>query len=215
MKNIILQHWNGNSPDWVIKCKNSIQNYADKIDAEYEFLSGYPMGDFFENTNTKPFLVIQKICMLLEKYDGYDNVLMLDMDMMFTGKVDNIFEYEGIGRLHKKGMTEAGASRNGRKWPKLYKQGLPMFFGNCIKLDRNDRKTLRSKLNKEIITSGTSEDGYPPNDEIIMHYLMYSSGLLQGRNVLELPHDRFCDLPEEAHPEATFVHYCGSRKNLI
>jgi hypothetical protein len=215
MKNLILQHWYGPMQGWANKCKESIQDYASKVNAEYHFLTGYPMGDFFENTNTKPYLVIQKLCMLLEKYDEYDNVLMLDMDMLFTGVVDDIFKYEGIGRLHKVGMKEANASKNGRKWPKLYKQDYPMFFGNCVKLNRNERQILRSKLNKHVISAGVSSDGLPPNDEIIMHYLMHTTDVLNDRNVLELPHDRFCDLPEEAHPDATFLHYCGSRKRLI
>ena len=136
MKNIILQHWNGTKTFWVVKCENSIRKYADDIDADYELLSGFPMGDWFPNFDTKPWLVVQKLFMLNKKYDEYDNVLLLDMDMLYTGVIDNIFNHEGVGRLHKKGMTEANASKNGRKWPKLYNQGEPMFFGNCLKFTR-------------------------------------------------------------------------------
>ena len=80
MKNIILQHWNGTKTFWVVKCENSIRKYADDIDADYELLSGFPMGDWFPNFDTKPWLVVQKLFMLNKKYDEYDNVLLLDMD---------------------------------------------------------------------------------------------------------------------------------------
>ena len=93
MKNIILQHWNGTKTFWVVKCENSIRKYADDIDADYELLSGFPMGDWFPNFNTKPWLVVQKLFMLNEKYDEYDNVLLLDMDMLYTGVIDDIFKY--------------------------------------------------------------------------------------------------------------------------
>lgn len=215
MKNIILQHWHGAMPRWATVCKESVEQYARRIDADYELLEGFPMGDWFPNTKTKPWLVIQKIFLLNEKYDEYDNVLMLDMDMLFTGKLDNIFIYPGVGRLHKVGMREVNASKNGRKWPKLYTQGEPMFFGNCIKFTKEERKVLREGLDTDVIHNSMSSDGLPPNDEIIMHYLIVKTGALKDKKKLELPHARFCDLPEESHPDATFKHYCGSRKNQI
>jgi hypothetical protein len=153
--------------------------------------------------------------MLNQKYDEYDNVLLLDMDMLATNNFDNIFNYEGVGRLHKKGMSKVDGSKNGRKWPKLYTQDEPMFFGNCVKLNREERIQLRSALDDEVIHNSISEDGLPPNDEIIMHYLITKTGALKNKNKLEIPHNRFCDLPEEAHPQATLLHYCGPRKNKI
>jgi len=41
------------------------------------------------------------------------------------------------------------------------------------------------------------------------------SGALKDKNELQLPHDRFCDLPEEAAHNATLLHYCGNRKNQL
>ena len=215
MKNIILQHWHGDIPRWANICKNSIEDYSRRIEADYELLQGFPMGDWFPNTKTKPWLVIQKIFMLNEKYDEYDNVLMLDMDMLFTGKLDNIFIHNGVGRLHKVGMRNISGSKNGRKWPKLYTRQQPMFFGNCVKFTREQRINLRKELNTDVIHNSMSSDGLPPNDEIIMHYLIVQSGILDNKTKLEIPHDRFCDLPEEAAPDATLVHYCGNRKNYI
>ena len=116
---------------------------------------------------------------LNKKYDEYDSVLLLDMDMLYTGVIDDIFKYEGVGRLHKKGMTEANASKNGRKWPKLYNQGEPMFFGNCLKFSREERINLREHLKDDIIHKSISDDGLPPNDEIIMHHLIVKSGAFE------------------------------------
>ena len=215
MKNIILQHWHGTKKFWVAKCENSIRKYAKDIGADYELLSGFPMGEWFPNFDTKPWLVVQKLFILNKKYDEYDNVLLLDMDMLYTGVIDDIFKYEGVGRLHKKGMTEANASKNGRKWPKLYNQGEPMFFGNCLKFSREERINLREHLKDDIIHKSISDDGLPPNDEIIMHHLIVKSGALKDKNELQLPHDRFCDLPEEAAHNATLLHYCGNRKNQL
>jgi len=215
MKNIILQHWNGRLQPWAKTCKYSIEEYARRVGADYELLQGFPMGDWFPNTNSKPWLVIQKMFVLNEKYDEYDTVLILDMDMLFTENFDNIFNYEGVGRLHKVGMKEVSGSKNGRKWPKLYTQGEPMFFGNCLKFTRDERIALRSAFDSTVIHNSMSSDGLPPNDEIIMHYCIVKSKALENKNKLQIPHDRFCDLPEEAHPEATLIHYCGRRKNQI
>ena len=215
MKNLILQHWNGPLPLWAEKCKQSIENYAETINADYQLLSGYPFITPPDKFEIKPWTVIQKIHILNEVYDNYHDVLMLDMDMMAISRfpIDNIFNYEGIGRLHLKSMSGLNNSRS-KLWPKLYKEGAPAFFGNCVKLTQRERVILRSVCDKEEILDA-SNGNLPPNDEAIMHYLMHKSNVLSDKNRMELPHDRFCDLVEEAHPEATIIHFCGPRKNGI
>lgn len=213
MKNLILQHWNGPLPTWALKCKKSISEYATQIGAEYKLLSGYPFAKPPAVFETKPWTVIQKIHMIDEIFDIYDNVLMLDMDMMATKHIDDIFKYEGIGRLHRKSMSGLNNSRS-RLWPDLYKQGAPAFFGNCVKLTKHEREELRKVCDIDEILKASNGD-IPPNDEIIMHYLMHKSNVLADKTTLELPHDRFCDLVEEAHAEATLLHFCGPRKNHI
>ena len=213
MKNLILQHWNGTLPPWAIKCKESIQGYAETIGADYKLLSGYPFVKPPSKFEIKPWTVIQKIHMIHESYDDYENVLMLDMDMLATKHVDDIFKYEGIGRLHRKSMSGLNNSRS-RLWPALYVKGKPAFFGNCVKLNRYERIQMRSVCDLDEILAASNGDT-PPNDEIIMHHLMCKSNVLDNKDVLELPHDRFCDLVEEAHPKATLLHFCGPRKNSI
>lgn len=213
MKNLILQHWNGDLPYWAIKCKESIEQYADAIQAEYRLLSGYPFVEPPAQFEIKPWTVIQKIHMIDSCYDDYDNVLMLDMDMLATKQFDDIFKYEGIGRLHLKSMSGLNNSRS-RLWPDLYQRKKPAFFGNCIKLTRHERMEMRNVCNIEEILAASNGD-IPPNDEIIMHHLFYKSNVLKNKRELELPHNRFCDLVEEAHPKATLLHFCGPRKNRI
>ena len=48
-----------------------------------------------------------------------------------------------------------------------------------------------------------------------MHHLFHVTGILKDHKELQLPHDRFCDLPEEAHKDATLLHFCNARKNNI
>lgn len=213
MKNLILQHWNGPLPQWAKKCRDSMQKYANQCNADYTLLTGYPFIQPPTNFEVKPWTVIQKIHMIDSVYDQYENVLMFDMDMLVTDNFDNIFDYEGIGRLHLKSMSGLNNSRS-RLWPKLYKEGAEAFFGNCVKLTLQERVALRSVLNKNEILDASNGD-IPPNDEIIMHYLLHKSGVLSSKTVVQLPHDRFCDLVEEAHPKATILHYCGNRKNTI
>lgn len=212
MANLIVQHWCGPSQRWAELAEQTIRMYSKNVGAEYHLIKDYPMGDMIAQKQSKPYLVLQKLYVLNEAFDHYDDVLLLDMDMIATKVMDNIFSYPGIGRLHKKGMSDINASKNGRKWPTLYKQGEPMFFGNCVKLNKHQRKELRSALKKDIIDNNMSSDELPPNDEILLHHLLSVTGILKDQDILELPHDRFCDLPEEAHQDATLLHFCGGRK---
>jgi len=215
MGNIIVQHWCGDFPQWALQAEQTIRKYARTINSEYLLLKDYPMQEMVNQKQEKPWLVLQKLYVLNKEFDSYDNVLLLDMDMIATKNIDNIFDYEGIGRLHLKGMSDVNASKNGRKWSTLYHKNESMFFGNCVKLKKEYRKELRKALKKDIIDNNKSADGLPPNDEILMHHLFYVTGILKDHKELQLPHDRFCDLPEEAHKDATLLHFCNARKNNI
>jgi len=216
MKNLILQYWTGNMPEWARLAMESIKLYSSKIGAEYQLVSGWPVGEYRG-------VVSQKICLVNEEYDEYDNVLMLDTDMVYSGIVDDVFQYEGVGRLHLKAMGSKEATKQGRYWPNLYKQGAPLFFGNFVKLNREERIKLREHMpSEQMIRENMSNPNLsrfktsnPPNDEQNMHYMIHHSGALKDKAELMVPHDRFCDLPEEAHPKATLLHFCNHRKNFI
>ena len=217
MANLILQHWNNKMPEWARLATETIKLYAKDIGVEYRLISGWPMGEFRG-------AVSQKIAIVLEEYDKYDDVVMLDSDMVYSGIKSNCFDFEGIGRLHLKAMKSEQNSKQGRYWPNLYKQGSPLFFGNFIKLTREERIALRKHIpSEEFVKENMSNPNLssyntsmPPNDEQTLHYMIHTSGALKDKKELQVPHDRFCDLPEEAHPKATLLHFCGSsRKNNI
>ncbi len=207
MKNIIIQHWNGPRKDWDLAAEKSMRMYADKCNAEYKFLTkdpypGYP--NFF-----------QKIYIIDEIWDEYDDVLMLDIDMVATKNFDNIFNYEGIGRLHYKGMASLNGSRTGSENPKIYIKGAPIFFGNCVKLNKEERIALRQDFDPAFFLQHKTNAKYSLVDEAVLSYLIHTTGALKNKKTLELPHDRFCDLPEEAHSQASLLHFCGGRKDNI
>ena len=213
MKNLILQYWSGPMPEWARLAMKSIELYAKDISADYQLVSGWPLGEFRGT-------VSQKICLVKKEYDAWDNVLMLDTDMVYSGVADDAFQYDGVGRYHLKAMGAQGSSKQGRYWPNLYKEGSPLFFGNFIKLTQQERITLRSALpteefvlnNKSNPTLSRFNTSMPPNDEQTLHYMIHTSGV---KAINFTPHNRFCDLPEESHDMATLMHFCNSRKNDI
>ena len=58
--NIILQHWDGELPEWAIVAKRTMENYASKIGCHYELVTGNPLG---EKLGPNP----QKLVYLTEK----------------------------------------------------------------------------------------------------------------------------------------------------
>lgn len=213
MANLILQHWNNKMPEWCRVATESIKLYAKDIGVEYKLISGWPMGEFRG-------AVSQKIAVVLPEWDKYDDVVMLDSDMVYSGVADDCFKYEGVGRLHFKAMKSKENSKQGRYWPNLYKQGSPLFFGNFVKLTKLERVALRQHIpSQEMVEANKSDPSLssyntsmPPNDEQTLHYMIHRSGALEGKKELQVPHDRFCDLPEESHPKASLLHFCGSSR---
>ena len=216
MKNLILQYWTGNLPEWARLAMESIKLYAKDINADYELVTGWPLGEFRG-------VVSQKVCLVMEKYDVYDNVVMLDTDMVYTGIKDDCFKYDGVGRLHLKAMASKETTKQGRYWPNLYKVNEPLFFGNFVKLTREQRIAIRPYLPDEKFIRENMSDpslsrfktSMPPNDEQTLHYMFHMSGIFGDKSLLNVPHDKFCDLPEESHTEATLMHFCNERKNKI
>jgi len=74
MANIILQHFDGNLRPLDELSIENIKAYAKMVGAEYELIRGKP----FREHLTSP---CQKVYMIDERYDIYDDVLMLDIDM--------------------------------------------------------------------------------------------------------------------------------------
>ena len=115
MKNIILQHYTGELGELEKLSQKSMQKYAKMCDAEYQLIQ----GNVFHPKLSHP---CQKMHMLDAKWDEYDIVVMIDIDMfMRKGMTTNIFtEVKGIGMY-----TE---------FQKKLHQGLRGLFPNLIDL---------------------------------------------------------------------------------
>ena len=167
MKNIILQHWSGELNELTKLSSKSISEYAEMVGADYELV----LGDQFTSLSVRPEL--QKLLMLDERWDDYDNLVMVDADMFVRkGCSENIFECEGIGR-HTEIQTKlrAGiANTLGFVWGN---EGAPYWGGSIYKLTREQRREFRSVLtNEPVKVFGTHWV-----DEGVMHHLAYKLGM--------------------------------------
>lgn len=165
MKNIILQHYTGDLGELEILSKKNMEEYADKLGAEYRLLS----GNVFHPELTPP---CQKLAMFDEQFDDYDTVVMVDIDM-FTrkGMVDSIFSEKGIG-------VSTGFQRR-LKWKNIRKMnGLlhwnSVYWGGAIwRLERDQRIALRKAMPKVNLFKYNGK----LEDEGIMHQLARHAGI--------------------------------------
>tara|TARA_A100001011_G_scaffold297340_1_gene310012 strand:- start:1678 stop:2358 length:681 start_codon:yes stop_codon:yes gene_type:complete len=147
MKNIILQHYTGELGELEKLSQANMIKYAEFCGAEYELVQG---DVFTEGLKTCG----QKMYMLDSKWDEYDIVVMIDIDM-FTrkGMTTNIFtEVQGIGmytdfqrNLHRKLWSQ---------FPTLIDTRFGYWGGAIYRLTKEQRKMLRSHINmEELITN--------------------------------------------------------------
>ena len=136
--NIILQHMTGDLRPLDELSIENIKRYAAMVGADYRLLR----GNVFSERYRPP---IQKVYMLDEEFDEYDDVLMLDIDMFAReGMTDNVFEANGIG-LHtdvQKGLHK----RLVKSHKSLVSLKYPYWGGAIYKLSREHRKHLREGL---------------------------------------------------------------------
>lgn len=225
--NIILQHYDGFQPVWALAAEKTVRNYASEVGAIYEFVQGLPCGK-----EAGPYA--QKLHMLDEKFDEFDQVLMLDMDVIATNVYDNIFDIPQIGVLHSRAMKNPESVNQGDDWKinPLYKQGKPLFFGSVIKLDRDMRIKMRKHLDWDYFNY-VVKNQYG-SDELIMHYCLHKSGVLEDKSFYEMcmrrdgpdldnirvrDYDRydkrFANQPEDSDLNASLIHFCAARKRMI
>ena len=230
MNNIILQHWNGDLPKWAQLAERTVRDYANDIGVELD--RGHPLG---KAMGPNP----QKLCYLLEKYDKYEYTLMIDMDMIATKQRYNVFDIPQIGVIHGRAMKDDGSSMTPTAAPELYKKGEYIFFGNFIKLHRDQRIALREYLDIDYIAPRTLNKY--AGDETVLHYLIHKSGVLKDKTIEEVcmrcggtsykdihyrKHNRldrkFANLSTASNPlvdgsdkDAVFIHFGQARKNNI
>lgn len=196
MKNIVLQHFTGKLRDLDKLSISNIKKYAEVIGAEYRFLS----GQVFNEQLTPP---CQKVYMLNEEFDSYDNVLMLDIDM-FTpkGMNENIFDIPGIGiyepvqkTLHKKIV---------RQYPELSCPKYPYWGGAIYKMDRQTRQKLRTGFTNDNTWLYNYNKPYHFEDEGIFHTLAVKTKFVTSQPYLD---KKWCQCSFLPNPKnAGFIH---------
>lgn len=192
-KNIILQHMDGRLRELDHLSVKNMQKYAEFVGADYELIRGRPFREHLTGA-------CQKIYMLDEKYDNYDQVLMVDIDM-FTpkGMMTNVFKVPGIGlyadvqkSLHRKMIPMGGSMAH------------PYWGGAIYKMNAETRQTLRAGLGGDESWMDKFNEPYRFEDEGIMHILA-----LMADFKIEEPymHQKWCQCSFLPNPEkAGFIH---------
>ena len=163
MRNIILQHFTGKLRTLDKISVENISAYAERIGVEYQFVE----GQVFREHLTPP---CQKVHILDEKWDEYDDVLMLDIDMFVTKNLRlNVFKAEGVGlfadvqkrlknRLVQHGRIESESA----------------YFGGAIyKLTKQQRQSLRDGIPEDNSWMDPYNEAYQFEDEGIMSELFH------------------------------------------
>lgn len=198
MKNIILQHFDGNLRPLDELSIENITKYAELVGADYELVRGKP----FRNNLGSP---CQKVFMLDEKWDEYDTVLMLDIDMFAPNNMtDNVFDQNGVGlyadvqkRLHRNLAST---------YPLLGNINSPYWGGAIYKMDRKFRKKLREQLTGDGGWMQSFNKPYHFEDEGIMHTLAYRAGVKLNKSDHVIDR-RWCQCSFLPNPEkAGFIH---------
>jgi len=196
MVNIIIQHFTGDMGELEKASVLNIGDYAASIGAEYKLL----YGQVFREDMTTP---IQKMHMLSEEFDDYDDLVMLDIDMFAPiGMTENVFDVDGIG-LHENVQTDLH-HRLVRTYPHLASLEYPYWGGAIYKLSRSDRQQLRSGYGKDNRWMYTYNRRYHWGDEGIMHTLACRSNFKPKSPYMN---KKWCQCSFLPHPEnAGFIH---------
>jgi len=172
VKNILLQHYNGQLSDLAKASMENMKQYASYCGAEYRLITGEPVGAIMSISNKsqlKKVNACHKVHMLNPEFDEYDVVAMIDPDMFVRrGLSRNIFEDEtGVGICSD--HIRANAFARFRNAFPQYSSKINAFWGGAIwRLDRDMRKRLRKQWNvKEVMRIGSTIFV----DEGIMHNL--------------------------------------------
>ena len=157
--NIILQHWTGDIPEIVALSSKNIEKYADGLGVHYRLLRGQV---FRENLTS----ACQKVFMLDESWDDYDQVVMLDPDMfVVSGMSENVFELKGNGIEHRKSFQRMRA-----RFPALVNGRYPFWGGAIYRFNQVERESMRKHIrDSEMLKFGTKRND--TEDEGIMHRL--------------------------------------------
>ena len=178
----------------------NISEYAKSIGADYEFIRGIV---FKPKIAHKLDIPCQKLVYLDEKYDEYDNVLMLDADMFAVkGLTKNVFEETtGIGKHEsiQTALRQKLVNLIGSEWGDT---SAPYWGGEFMMLSKEIRKSFREVLDDDVCL--TFARHY--HDEGIMHGLSKRLGMKDDPS-LYLGSKEWCWSSWEPDVEnASFIH---------
>tara|TARA_B100000575_G_scaffold286945_1_gene284449 strand:- start:2004 stop:2666 length:663 start_codon:yes stop_codon:yes gene_type:complete len=175
MKNIILQHWSGRLGPLELASQENMEKYAKQCDAEYQLIR----GNQFRLWLSPP---CQKLIMLDERFDEYEDVCMIDMDMFVVKNVkDNVFDVPGVGLNSPVQKQIFKIMSNHKKYKSVVDKNGPFWGGAIWKFTNAQRKQLRKFIvddELKIFTKNYVDEG-------ITHRLASQAGLKQ------------IDIPEE------------------
>ena len=196
--NIILQHWTGELGALEILSSDNMAQYARKVGAHYMLLRGDVFMDGLAPQS-------QKLIMLDDSFDKYDQVVMIDIDA-FTrkGMEENIFEHDGTGRHGW--LQELLIRRLCIMFPAAGNPRYSYWGGSIYRLDIELRQRLREHL-PDIDLSQFNTDFH---DEGIMHSLAVRAKV-GGRY---FPHDRWCMPNFESDVANAYTIHIRPRKVL-
>ena len=196
MKNIILQHYNGDLGELEEFSVQNIQEYAKRMNSDYHLLRGKP----FREHLTSP---CQKVYMLDKQFDEYDNVLMLDIDMFAPkGMNIDIFSQNGIGLYAR--VQRGLHKRLVKSYPNLASIDIPYWGGAIYKMNLNTRQLLRKQLGGDESWMEKFNKPYRYEDEGIMHVLAHRGNFNPKYPYLD---KKWCQCSFLPNPEsAGFIH---------
>lgn len=197
MSNIILQHFDGELRELDKLSMENIQEYAKLVGADYRLVTGRP----FNPRLTSP---CQKVYMLNEEFDQYDQVLMLDIDMFAPkGMTTNIFEETGVGLYAE--IQQSLHRKLYNNYTMISSMQSPYWGGAIYKMDLEMRQKMRkySKTDEPWMTHFNQP--YHFEDEGIMHVYATRSGIKFTRDMIL---DRkWCQCSFLPNPQdAGFIH---------
>jgi hypothetical protein len=158
LKNIILQHFDGELRELDKLSIENIKQYAHKIRADYELVVGKP----FRNHLTP---ACQKVYCVDKHWDDYGTVLMLDIDVFVRKDLsENVFKISGHG-VH--GPTQVKLKQKLIDSMRI-DQFTPYWAGSIYKFNKKEREQLRDAMPSNDIWMNFYNKPYHFEDEGIL-----------------------------------------------
>jgi len=195
--NIILQHMDGPLRPLDKLSMQNMQQYAQMVGADYELVTGRPFRKHLTGA-------CQKVYMLDEKYDSYDQVLMVDIDMFAPkGMTENVFDLQGVGLYAD---TQVMLHRKIVAHNPMFASPKHAYWGGAIyKMDRELRQRLRRHFGGDESWMLPYNKAYQFEDEGIMHTLATLSGIRHSKE--QYLDRKWCQCSFLPNPEkAGFIH---------